>query len=50
MFTSAVSCIYGRWMNEEGASVEWHWQGKIGILREKILVTGKKKRIFLSAD
>jgi hypothetical protein len=29
-------------MNKYGASVEWHWQGKVGILREKIVVTVKK--------
>jgi len=30
-------------MNAYGAIVEWHWQGKIGILEEKILVTVKKR-------
>jgi hypothetical protein len=29
-------------MNEYGASIEWHWQGNIGILGEKILLTVKK--------
>jgi len=29
-------------MNEYGASVEWHWQGKIGIFGGKILLTVKK--------
>jgi hypothetical protein len=33
-------------MNEYGPSVEWQWQGKIGILGEKILLTVKKKRYF----
>jgi hypothetical protein len=42
LFTSAVSSIYGRWMNEYGASVECHWQGKIGILGEQIHLTVKK--------
>ena len=25
----------GRWMNEYGAMVEWYWQGKTEVLREK---------------
>ena len=29
-------------MNAYGAIVEWYWQGNIGILGEKILVTVKK--------
>jgi hypothetical protein len=35
-------------MNEYGPSVEWQWQGKIGILGEKILLTVKKKDILIS--
>ena len=30
-----VYSVGGRWMNEYGALVEWYWQGKIEILREK---------------
>ena len=28
-------CVGGRWMNEYGAMVEWHWQGKTEVLGEK---------------
>ena len=27
--------VGGRWMNEYGAMVEWHWQGKTEVLGEK---------------
>jgi len=27
--------VGGRWMNEYGAMVEWYWQGKTEVLREK---------------
>jgi hypothetical protein len=27
--------VGGRWMNEYGAMVEWYWEGKTEVLREK---------------
>ena len=27
--------VWGRWMNEYGAMVEWYWQGKTEVLGEK---------------